>query len=191
MQTQQSRLAITQPDIKWLHNLLAIAKYTNIVLNRMYGKTDTHSNNLSHLVGFDNVVAVDVVHAKCPGKLLLGRAHRRDVDGEHELGEVDVAVVVRVKRTEHVFAELQRVVDFILTGKQLCVDLDELLSSQLPARTILLQEHQHSTVSLAHIQPIHNVTNRKHQPNVNHESGMSIILATNSISVCVLGKPKN
>ena len=146
---------------------------------------DTHSNYLSHLIGFDDVVAVDVVHAKRPGKLLLGRAHRRDVDGEHELGEVDVAIVVCVKRTEHVFAELQCIVDFILTGKQLRVDLDKLLSSQLSTRTILLQEHQHNPASPAHIQPVHNVTNRKHQPNVNDETGMSIILATDSISVCV------
>ena len=173
-----------QPDTKWLHNLLPITKYTEHCAQQDVWK-DTHSNDLSHLIGLDNVVAVDVVHAKCPGKLLLGRAHRRDVDGEHELGEVDMAVVVCVKRTEHMFAELQRIVDFILTGKQLCVDLDKLFSSQLPARTILLQKHQHNTASPAHVQPIHNVTNRKHQPNVNHETGMSIILATISISVCV------
>ena len=44
-----------------------------------------------------------------PFELLLGGAGRGDVDSQQELLEVDVSVLVGVKRAEHVVAELLRV----------------------------------------------------------------------------------
>ena len=62
-----------------------------------------------------------------PVKLLLWAPVRGDVDGEQELGEVDVAVLVRVEGAEDVLAELRGVA----RGEELGVDLDERWLAQL------------------------------------------------------------
>ena len=62
-----------------------------------------------------------------PVKLLLWAPVGGDVDGEQELGEVDVAVLVRVEGAEDVLAELGGVA----RGEELGVDLDERWLAQL------------------------------------------------------------
>jgi len=68
--------------------------------------SDTDSDNLRHFAGFDRSVAVYVVHLERPLEFLFRFSRRRDVDRLQELFEVDLAAVVRVKRAEHVLAEL-------------------------------------------------------------------------------------
>ena len=58
---------------------------------------------------------------KRPVEFLLWAPVGGDVDGEQELGEVDVAVLVRVEGAEDVLAELGGVA----RGEELGVDLDE------------------------------------------------------------------
>jgi hypothetical protein len=69
-----------------------------------------------------------------PVELLLGFARRRDVDGEQELLEVDLAAVIRVECAEDVFAELLRVALWEETG----IDFEELFARQLTLGTVSL-----------------------------------------------------
>ena len=62
-----------------------------------------------------------------PVKFLLWAPVGGDVDGEQELGEVDVAVLVRVEGAEDVLAELGGVA----RREELGVDLDERWLAQL------------------------------------------------------------
>ena len=62
-----------------------------------------------------------------PVEFLLWAPVRGDVDGEQELSEVDVAVLVRVEGAEDVLAELRGVA----RGEELGVDLDERWLAQL------------------------------------------------------------
>ena len=62
-----------------------------------------------------------------PVKFLLWAPVGGDVDGEQELSEVDVAVLVRVEGAEDVLAELGGVA----RGEELGVDLDERWLAQL------------------------------------------------------------
>ena len=62
-----------------------------------------------------------------PVEFLLWAPVRGDVDGEQELGEVDVAVLVRVEGAEDVLAELGG----IARREELGVDLDERRLAQL------------------------------------------------------------
>ena len=54
-------------------------------------------HNLGHLLPVDHAVPVHVVHPVRPLELLLRGAVGADVDGEQELLEVDVTVLVRVE----------------------------------------------------------------------------------------------
>jgi len=66
-------------------------------------------HDLGHLLQVDHTVTIHIVHPESPFELLLGGAGRGHVDGEQELLEVDVSVLVGVERAEHVVAELLRV----------------------------------------------------------------------------------
>ena len=70
-----------------------------------------------------------------PFELLLWRAGRGDVDGQQELLEVNVAVLVGVERAEHVVTELFRVA----AGEEQLVHVDKLGRGQTAVGTILLE----------------------------------------------------
>ncbi len=72
---------------------------------------------------------------ECPLELLLGGAGGGDVDGQEELLEVDVAVLVRVEGPEHVVAELLGVA----RREEHLVHVDELDGRQPPVRAVLLE----------------------------------------------------
>jgi len=64
------------------------------------------SGDLSHLLGLDHPVVVDVKQAEGPGELLLLTAIGDNVQGEHVLAKVDDAVPVAVESAEDVAAEV-------------------------------------------------------------------------------------
>ena len=99
----------------------------------MYG---THRDDFHHLLLVDRAVPVDVVHGERPLQLLFGFPCRRDVDGEQELLEVNLAAVVRIERAEDVLAELVSV----SIGKETRVDFEELMSSELSVGTVALKK---------------------------------------------------
>jgi len=93
-----------------------------------------YRDDFAHLARFDCTVAVDVIHLERPLQLLFWFTSRRDVDGQQELLEVDLAAVVRVERSEHVRAELVGVA----LRKEARVDLEKLGARQLTVWTVFL-----------------------------------------------------
>ena len=85
-----------------------------------------------HLIKVNRAAPINVVHFEGPRQFLLGGPVRGDVEGEHELAEVDRAAAVGVERAEDVLAELGRVA----AGEHPAVHGYELLLGQLPRRTV-------------------------------------------------------
>ena len=67
---------------------------------------NAHRDDFQHLLPRDVAVAVEVVHAEGPLKLLLQFAARGDAQGAEEFPEVDCPVPVGVERPKDVLCKL-------------------------------------------------------------------------------------
>jgi hypothetical protein len=77
-----------------------------IELELIQVSTNTYRDDLGHLFRFDCSITIDVVHLEGPFKFLFWFTGRRDVDGQQEFLEVNLAAVVGVECPEDMFAEL-------------------------------------------------------------------------------------
>ena len=57
------------------------------------------------LIEVNGTITINVVHFESPRQLLLSAAGRSDMEGEHELPEVDGATSVSIKCAEDYFTE--------------------------------------------------------------------------------------
>ena len=90
-------------------------------------------DDLEHLLSGDVAVAVQVVHGEGPLQLLLELAARRYAQRTQKFAEIDAAVAVGIKSSEHMLREFGGVT----VRKKISINFLELLDGELAVGAVL------------------------------------------------------